>query len=136
MESASVSMARLHAAIEGLKAEGIGDPTPEGVMDKVAELERRGDADPAAAQLPPARYLGFAGLGDHPARATPGQARRHPDVVELGAGLAAGAAAARLRARPGRRRLGDQRPRRPALPAADLGSATPLPARPLARAAP
>jgi hypothetical protein len=42
MESESVSMARIHAAIERLKAEGIDDPTPEEVMDVVAEMQREG----------------------------------------------------------------------------------------------
>ncbi len=44
MESESVSMARIHAAIERLKAEGIDDPTPDEVMDVVAEMQREGDA--------------------------------------------------------------------------------------------
>ena len=40
MESESVSLARIHAAIERLKAEGIDDPTPEEVADVVREIER------------------------------------------------------------------------------------------------
>jgi hypothetical protein len=46
MESESVSMARIHAAIQRLKAEGIDDPTPEEVMEVVAELEREGASKP------------------------------------------------------------------------------------------
>jgi hypothetical protein len=48
MESESVSMARIHAAIERLKAEGIDDPTPDEVMDVVAEMQREGEAGQAA----------------------------------------------------------------------------------------
>lgn len=45
MESESISTARIHAAIEWLKAEGVEDPTPEQVTDAVAELERQADAE-------------------------------------------------------------------------------------------
>ncbi len=44
MESESVSMARIHAAIERLKAEGIDDPSPEEVMDVVAEMQREAES--------------------------------------------------------------------------------------------
>jgi hypothetical protein len=54
MESESVSLARIHAAIEQLKAEGIDDPTPEEVMDVVAEMQRQGEPPPAAAGDPKA----------------------------------------------------------------------------------
>jgi hypothetical protein len=54
MESESVSMARIHAAIERLKAEGIDDPTPDEVMDVVAEMQREGEAG-RAANAPPAQ---------------------------------------------------------------------------------
>jgi hypothetical protein len=54
MESESVSLARIHAAIERLKAEGIDDPTPGEVMDVVAEMQRQGEAPPAAAGDPKA----------------------------------------------------------------------------------
>ena len=54
MESESVSLARIHAAIERLKAEGIDDPTPEEVMDVVAEMQRQGEPPPAAAGDPKA----------------------------------------------------------------------------------
>ena len=52
MESESVSLARIHAAIERLKAEGIDDPTPEEVMDVVAEMQRLAEPPPAAADDP------------------------------------------------------------------------------------
>lgn len=48
MESESVSLARIHAAIERLKAEGIDDPTPEEVMDVVKDIERETAADRGA----------------------------------------------------------------------------------------
>jgi hypothetical protein len=40
MESEAISMARIHAAIERLKAEGIDDPLPEEVADMVAQMQR------------------------------------------------------------------------------------------------
>jgi hypothetical protein len=50
MESESVSMARIHAAIERLKAEGVDDPTPEEVADLVAEMQREGETGADAAR--------------------------------------------------------------------------------------
>ncbi|HLI25529.1 MAG TPA: hypothetical protein VKZ60_00575 [Chloroflexota bacterium] len=47
MESESVTKARIHAAIQRLKAEGIDDPTPEEVADMVRELEREQTSPPA-----------------------------------------------------------------------------------------
>ncbi len=40
VESEAISMARIHAAIERLKAEGIDDPLPEEVADMVAQMQR------------------------------------------------------------------------------------------------
>ncbi|MBX5490693.1 MAG: hypothetical protein IRZ14_06005 [Chloroflexi bacterium] len=47
MESESVEKARIHAAIQRLKAEGIDDPTPDEVADMVRELEREERSAPA-----------------------------------------------------------------------------------------
>ena len=44
MESESVSLARIHADIERLKAEGIDDPTTDEEMEVVAQMQREGTA--------------------------------------------------------------------------------------------